>query len=290
MIVEVKFWAELMPTQQNAYLKLLPLDGPAVVLFLVPDERVGTLWPELRKRAEFTGRLSEVDTEGKCVRVGDSHRYLMVTGWAHLLDCLETRTRNAEETQVAADVRQLRGLADYEIARGRFRPIDARHDAFGPGEGEGDRDRDLRRIIDSATDFSVDAGWLSKDGLNRVLRSYGYGRYVRFSGSSVLAWFGINYDLYERNGETPLWLWFYKPALKRGHLNHAQLDALRDQCGLRGQWVPLILKPGVEFSDVRDDVGNRLGRISLLLKNNRRGLGRRLTSWVSGRKSRSLSE
>ena len=281
VIVEVKFWAELMPTQPNAYLKLLPLDGPAVVLFLVPDDRVGTLWPVLRKRAELAGRLSEVDAKGKCVRLGDSRRYLMVTGWTRLLDCVETRARAAGETQVEADVRQLRGLADYEIARRRFRPIDARHDTFGPSEG--DRDRDLRRIIDSATNLGVDAGWLVKKRLKRVSRSYGYGRYVRFSESSVLAWFGINYDLWERNGETPLWLWFYKPALMKGRLNHAQLDALRNQCRLRGQWVPLILKPGVEFSDVRDDVRNHLELISFLLKNNRGGLGRKLTAWVTGR-------
>ena len=282
VIVEVKFWADLMPTQPNAYLKLLPLDGPAVVLFLVPDDRIGTLWPVLRKRAEFVGRLSEADAEGKCVRVGDSRRYLMVTGWIRLLDCMETCVRNAGEPQVEADVRQLRGLADYEIARRRFRPIDARHDTFGPREG--DRDRDLRRIIDSATNLGVDAGWLVKKRLNRVPRSYGYGRYVRFSGSSVLAWFGINYDRYERNGETPLWLWFDKPALRRGRLNHAQLDVLRNQCRLRDRWVPFILKPGVEFSDVRDDVRNHLERISHLLKDNRHRLGRKsFTAWVTGR-------
>ena len=281
VIVEVKFWAALMRTQPIAYLNLLPLDGPAVVLFLVPDDRVGTLWPELRKRAEFAGRLSEVDAEGKCVRVGDSRRYLMVTGWTRLLDCMETRARNAGETQVEADVRQLRGLAEYGIARRRFRPIDARHDTFGPDER--DRDRDLRRIIDSATSLGVGGGWLTKSRLKRVTRSYGYGRYVRFSGSSVLAWFGINYDRWERNGETPLWLWFDKPALRRGRLNHAQLDALCNQCRLRDQWVPFILKPGVEFSDVRDDVGNHLEQISLLLKNNRGRLARKLPAWVTGR-------
>lgn len=283
IIVEVKFWAALRPTQPNAYLKLLPLDGPAVVLFLVPDDRVGTLWPELRKRAELEGRLSEVDAEGKCVRVGGSRRYLMVTGWTRLLDCMETRARNAGEIQVEADVRQLRGLADYEITRRRFRPIDARHDTFGPGKGDRDRDRDLRRIIDSATGPGVGAGRLTKSRRKRVPRSYSYGRYVRFSGSSVLAWLGINYDRWERHGETPLWLWFDKPALRRGRLNHAQLDGLRNQCRLRDQWVPLILKPGVEFFDVRDGVRNDLERISLLLKNNRGRLGRKLTAWVTGR-------
>ena len=281
VIVEVKFWAALMPTQPNAYLKLLPLDGPAVVLFLVPDDRVGTLWPVLRKRAEIAGRLSEVDAEGKCVRVGDSRCYLMVAGWTRLLDGMETRARNAGETQVEADVRQLRGLADYEIKRRRFRPIDAGGDTFG--RGESDRDRDLRRIIDSATGRGVGGGWLTKSRLKRVPRSYGYGRYVRFSGSSVLAWFGINYNLYERNGETPLWLWFDKPALRRGRLNHAQLEALRKECQLRGRWVPLILKPGVEFSDVLDGVGNHLERISLVLRSHRGGLGQKLTAWVTGR-------
>lgn len=124
VIVEVKFWAGLTRAQPNAYLRLLPRDGPAVVLFLVPDDRVGTLWPKLRKRAESAGRLSAVDAEGTCVRVGDSRRYLMVTGWTRLLDGMEARVRNAGETQVEADVQQLRGLADYEIRRrlGRLLP------------------------------------------------------------------------------------------------------------------------------------------------------------------------
>ena len=283
VIVEVKFWAPLMPTQPNAYLELLPLDGPAVVLFLVPDDRIATLWPVLRKRAGvgFAGRLSEVDAGGRCVQVGDSRRHLMVTGWTRLLDCMETHARDAGETQVEADVRQLRGLADYEIARGRFRPFDTRHDTFGPGKG--DRDRDLRRIIDSATKLGDGAGWLTKSRLKRVSRSYGYGRFVRFSGSNVLAWFGINYVRYERNGETPLWLWFYKPALRRERLNDAQLDALRNQCRLRDQWVPLVLKRGVEFSDVVDGVTNHLERVSLLLRNNRGRLRRKLPAWVTGR-------
>ena len=125
VIVEVKFWADLTRAQPEEYLGMLPLDGPAVVLFLVLDDRVGTLWPDLRQRAESVGRLSEVDAKGKCVRVGDGRRHLMVTGWTRLLDGMETRAGNAGETQVEAEVRQLRGLVD-EIAgarRGRLRRL-----------------------------------------------------------------------------------------------------------------------------------------------------------------------
>ena len=181
----------------------MPADRPAVLLFLVPDERVRTLWPALRKRA--AERLSDLDSERKCMRVDDGQRHLMVTGWTGLLDCMATRARDAEEHDVEADVRQLRGLVEYA------------HDAkLGSQEAV---DRDLRRIIDSATDRGVSASWLDTKGLNRTRRWYGYGRYVRFSSSGVSPWFGINRDLYKRHGEALLWLQFGKPTQKRGWLN-----------------------------------------------------------------------
>ena len=37
VLIEVNFWAGLTPNQPNAYLKRLPSDGPAVVVFLAPE-------------------------------------------------------------------------------------------------------------------------------------------------------------------------------------------------------------------------------------------------------------
>ena len=62
VLIEAKFWAELTRRHPHAYLDRLPDDGPAVLLFLDPQERVASLWPELRSRAQNSGRtLTAVD-------------------------------------------------------------------------------------------------------------------------------------------------------------------------------------------------------------------------------------
>ena len=266
VLVEVKFWADLTDNQPNAYLERLPDDGPAVLVFLVPDERVRTLWPALRRLAELGGKkLSDVNAERKCMRVDGSHRHLMVIGWTGLLDCMATRARDAGEYGIEADIRQLRGLADY-ADEGAPRLIGGRSETTPETER---RNRDLRRLLDSATDRGVYLGWLSKKGLNRASRPHGYGRYVGFLKSGVQPWFGINDDLYKKHGETPLWLEFGPARPKTGYLNQSQFDALRKRCRLHGKtgWVPLTLKPDVEFSEVLDDVLDQLLRISEVIDN-----------------------
>ena len=93
VLVEVKFWAELTPNQPNAYLKRLPSDGPAVVVFLAPEDRIQSLWPQLKGRlnGEF-GALTETDSERKCVRVGDGQWHLMIVSWGGLLDSMAARS------------------------------------------------------------------------------------------------------------------------------------------------------------------------------------------------------
>ena len=46
VLVEVKFRAALTSRQPNDYLKRMPNEGPAVLVFLAPEERIQWLWPE----------------------------------------------------------------------------------------------------------------------------------------------------------------------------------------------------------------------------------------------------
>ena len=260
VLIEVKFWADLQRSQPNGYLELMKRqlldDGPALLLFLVPDERVRTLWPVLRRR--LTDAAVDLDSERKCVRVGDGQRHLMVTGWTGLLDCMATRARDAGEDSVEADIRQLRGLVEY-----------AESPKPKPGEPSAIEGH-LRRIIDAATDHGKGAGWLDTKGLNRTRRWYGYGRFVRFSSSGAVPWFGINRDLCKQSGgETLLWLQFGRPAQKRGWINQVQFDALRSECGLREEdgWVPLIPKTDDDFAEVLEDILAQLMRISDVIDN-----------------------
>ena len=206
VLIEVKFWADLTNRQPNRYLDNLPDDGPAVLMFLVPEERVKWIWPQLRHRIEGEGGdLTDLDAERKCARVGHTQRYLMVASWGGLLDSMAARSRDNDESGVDAEIRQLRSLAKYADT-GAIKPI-IRGEEFG-GDSE-ERQRQYKRLVDDATERGVQQEWASRKGLNRTPRGYGYGRYIRLQGHVV--WFGVNRSRFEKTGDTPLWVDFYSP-------------------------------------------------------------------------------
>lgn len=257
VLIEAKFWAELTDRQPVAYFDRLPVDGPAVLLFVAPDERIGTLWRELRRRAEAAGKhLVEIDSERKCLNLDGTQQHLMLVSWTSLLDRISARASDAQEPDIEADIRQLRGLAESAGKRG-FKPIRESGEDFGP---DSRRMRDLRLLVDSATDRGVAAGWASKKGLNRARRSYGYGRYIRLAGTDV--WFGVNVDRWKHDGQTPLWLDF----LRLSNTTMAEIST-KSHLAVDGPWVPVVLKTDVEHSELLDDVVSKLKTIAEVIKN-----------------------
>ena len=256
VLVEVKFWAGLTPHQPNAYLNLLPDDGPSVVVFLAPEDRIQSLWPQLKGRlsGEF-GALTEIDSERKCLRVGDTQRHLMMVSWGGLLDSMAARTGDSEESGVENEIRQLRSLAKYADA-GAFKPI-RRGGEFGADSEV--RKRQYRRLIDAATERGVQQEWVSRKGLRATPRTYGYGRYIRLRGTIV--WFGVNVDQFERTGETPLWAHCYHVFRDR-LVPRDKLGELRAELGMHtGYWVPVELRRDVEYPEMLDGVVDSLRHI-----------------------------
>ena len=256
VLIEVKFWAELTDNQPNRYLDRLPGEGPAVLMFLIPDDRIRSLWPELRRRVEAEGkRLYDVESERRCMRVGDTERHLMMVSWAGLLDSMAARSRDADEPSgVEADIRQLRNLARYADA-GAFKPI--RHgEEFGADSER--RMREYQRLVDAAVERGVAQGWASRKGLNRTPRPYGFGRYVNLSDRAIV-WFGINVEQFQKTGNTPLWV---------------QLDPWQERkvgkaltvFGLPDGWVPVELKRDVEYPEMLEGVVNSLKHIAGVIK------------------------
>ena len=119
VLIEVKFWAELTRNQPNGYINRLPDDGPAVVMFLAPEERIQSLWSQLKRRLdrEFDTMI-EADSERKSFLVGDTERHLMIVSWGGLLDSMAARSMDYDEPSVGAEIRQLRSLAKYADAGG----------------------------------------------------------------------------------------------------------------------------------------------------------------------------
>ena len=62
LLIEAKFWAGLTDNQPNAYLKRLPPNG--TLLFVAPEARVETLWPELQRLAKKGGFDWRDDADG----------------------------------------------------------------------------------------------------------------------------------------------------------------------------------------------------------------------------------
>ena len=251
VLIEVKFWAELTRNQPNGYINRLPDDGPAVVMFLAPEDRIQSLWPQLKGRLNRKfDTLTEVDSERKCVRMGDTQRHLMIASWGGLLDSMAARSRDFDEAGVENEIRQLRNLAKYADA-GALKPI-RQGEEFGADSEI--RQRQYKRLIDAATQRGIEQEWVSRKGLRATPRTYGYGRYIRIRGAIV--WFGVNIDQFERTGDTPLWV---------DCLNYLvdKLGEVGDELGMtEANWIPVNLKRDVEYPEMLDGVVESLKHIA----------------------------
>ena len=256
VLIEVKFWAELTDRQPNHYLDNLADDGPAVLIFLAPEERVRWLWPQLRNRAEKQyGALTELDSERKCARVGDTQRHLMIVSWGGLLDSMAARSSDYGESGIENEIRQLRSLAKYAETRA-VEPIGDKDDW-----DKIERKRLFQRLIDDATERGIAEEWASRRGLNRTPRTYGYGRYIRLHEHIV--WFGINANRFEKTGDTPLWL----------HFNYSWKNIPREASDALGmqdsEWAPVDLKRDVEYPGMLEGVVESLKHIADVLHESR---------------------
>ena len=86
LLVEAKFGAGLTPNQPNEYLRRLRRGG--VLLFVAPEARLDTLWPELERRAKKGGFEWPADADyRRSVDLGGKR--MILTDWRTLLDAAE---------------------------------------------------------------------------------------------------------------------------------------------------------------------------------------------------------
>lgn len=249
LLIEAKFWAGLTGDQVNRYLRRLPADGPAALLFLAPDARIETLWPELRDLVGQAGKgLDEndavpdrmrgavvTDTEGN-----STNQHLMLVSWRSLLRDLRDA---AETSDITWDIRQLRGLTELMDSQ-EFLPF--HKEDFNPVFAR--RLIDLRSVYDSLI-----GSWQSKDWVQFNRHGSpdhtGYGCYLRLAGYD--AWFGFYYQPWaEGNAETPFWIQPYG-------LNWTIVDRVVAELQTRvwgGKFMPIYVKTGVGKDEVVNDM------------------------------------
>ncbi len=263
LLIEAKFGAGLTENQPNGYLDSLPDDGPSALLFVVPENRIESLWPKARDLAGekfcLDSQCESAATTGNFRRVWikDTNCQLSMTSWRMLLEDLLAAVKLAGETHAQADIAQLQSLAERMDSE-RFLPM--RAEEFGPDFPR--RLLGLNRLIDEATNHAVSAGWVNLRGLQATSLATGYGRYLRLAG--VYSRLDINISYWANRRETPLWLELYNFALsddpeeceKRRREIHRVLEASGfvgkgAEPGVNGGLlIPIHLPIGVEYEDI----------------------------------------
>ena len=123
VLIEAKFWAGLTDNQPSTYIAMLADDVPSTLCFLIPQERMTSLWPEVCSRASDTGFSVSMEHDGeyKSARLA-GNKHLLMTTWTTVLTAIETAATASGETLTLSDVSQLRGLCEEQEAEG-FLPI-----------------------------------------------------------------------------------------------------------------------------------------------------------------------
>lgn len=206
ILVEAKFWAGLTHNQPITYLdRLLRTESdPAVLLFVAPEKRLETLWHEIQHRTP--GRFNLNDQGARTAIVGGGGRWLMLRSWREVLSALSSRMREEGDVLAERDVLQLDALCERQDAEA-FLPL--RAEEFGPEVPR--RLINLQQLVNDATEGARAEGFADTTGLKVTPQPYGYGRYLRLgreNGAWACGWFGVHFELWARERETPLWLQF----------------------------------------------------------------------------------
>ncbi len=128
VLIEAKFWAGLTENQPLTYLQRLPERRISALLFVAPHARRESLWAELSRRVKESDHgisfKIEKNHDGFLSASVGGARWVILVSWTNLLDRMATEVSAAGDLQTAADIVQLRSLADQEDAAA-FMPLKA---------------------------------------------------------------------------------------------------------------------------------------------------------------------
>lgn len=271
MLIEAKFWAGLTENQPVTYLKRLPTDKPAALLFVAPLARFETLWDDLlgrvRKSDMYLGAVEKKDENLWVTQVEGKH-CLMLTSWNALLESIAVRASRDQDSCVEANIRQLLGLTE-RMDKDAFLPL--RSAEFGPEFPR--RVLGLQRLTKDVVKRVRAKEWVDMSGLRgRPPWSW----YMRLSGAGT--WFGVSLELWARaqSRDTPLWV-ILEPWRGNNTLT-ANFEVVRrkilslpqkSQLGIFDEgekiYIPIDLPVGVEYDTVLDAVVKRLEDIARLI-------------------------
>ena len=120
ILVENKFDALLQRSQPVDYLMALPEHLTSVLAFIVPAERLDSLWHELKAKCVSKGlALAEESPPGDPRRVRVLNRTMLITSWKRVLDALQKVASEGGHSSIEQDIAQLRGLTEWMAQDGQ---------------------------------------------------------------------------------------------------------------------------------------------------------------------------
>ncbi len=270
VLVEAKFGAKLLKGQGSVYLRRLSDNGTSVLMFLVPDYRIETLWEEVKAdiiQEEDQVQFLEQQAPGRrrAARIINADSFLIMVSWRELLENISQGV--FDDASAQSDLHQLRGLTERMDVE-QFQPL--KEGEFS--ESFARRTRDLRRIYDGVVSQCTKQGVASTQGLSTSNQpETGFGRYLRISGKEC--WFGVYIDLWHDEDFylTPFWLSLYSCEAN-------QLARIRTRVGLHqsnnsrlkdptGKYLPLVVKPDAGLDAVIADLVTQINKIATAMNN-----------------------
>ena len=206
LLVENKFWAGLTKAQPVDYLKSLP-DKQSALLFIVPSERVGNVWHELKKRCDEERLvLGQESKQGSVWWIRVNRQFLMIASWDFILSLLQRAAQAIGLHNIDQDIIQLKGLVK-EITDTAFLPLRS--------EEPGDQAIPKRLMNYFQLVQSVISELQTNDFIGKAsngTNDHQMGRYF-YVRDELQLWLGVAMDVWRKRAATPLWCWVNRSSL-----------------------------------------------------------------------------
>lgn len=273
--VENKFWAGLTENQPVNYLHALPEGG--TLLFIVPQQRVNTVWNELLQRCITEGHNTQQDGNSTCAHV--LGKTMRITSWTNVLTVLQDAAQHGSHRDIQCDILQLQGLTSR---------MD--NEAFLPIRPDELTDQEVSRrlvnysdLIEPITSRLVGNQVANTRSANFSATLYTAGRYLRVFLPQYLGalehqygvWLGVDLKLWSTHGITPLWLELNlnydfanvtgDPGQIQAHFIHEKFHGVQNVDGVL--CFPIRIKPGVERDEVIGDAVDQITYVVNILHN-----------------------
>lgn len=267
LVIEAKFWAGLTDQQPVAYINALPEDRGAILLFVAPEKRFATLWPELVRRCTEAGLEIAMEAQGGSAwKIGElaAGRTLALTSWRVLLAYLLQAAEADSKPAVASDIRQLQGLCDY-LDETAFLPLQSEELTAITGT----RITQYCQLVDDITERLVAEGIASTKRLRATSIRGAYLRYMSIHGFGCAVSFSPR--LWGEHRSTPLWFSVLGPDWRPSSIARERLQRLEMEVPPRliiiddQVAVPLHLPLGTEKAQVVEALLAQVKEIADLL-------------------------